>query len=73
MDKKRIAIISPLVDHYRPDLSDAEKAELTIALRPLLRIMFDIYCRMDREGLLEPDSLETESDDIVESVNQKNI
>jgi len=59
MDSERTKHISPIVDYYWPDLSDRAKAEMTAALRPYFRAQYAVYCRMDRDGLLGPDSPES--------------
>ena len=60
MDTERAKHISPLVDHYWPDLDDAAKTEMTAVLRPYFRAHYEVYCRMDRDGLLGPDSPNSE-------------
>ena len=60
MEKERAQHISPLVDHYCPNLDDDAKKEITAVLRPYFRAHFEAFTRMKREGLLGTDSLESE-------------
>lgn len=63
MNQERAKSISPIVDHYWPDLDDAAKERMTEVLRPYFRVHYEIYCRLDRDGLLNPDSPDSEESD----------
>lgn len=65
MDEERAATISPLVDHFRPDLSDTEKQALTTMLRPYFRALYEVFCRMEADGLLDGDSPQSTTNDIL--------
>lgn len=56
MDKRRVEKISPIVELLAPKRSDDEKETMTRELRAYLAALYDWYCRLDEEGLLEPDS-----------------
>ena len=73
MDKERAKHISPIVDHYWPTLDDGAKKEMTAVLRPFFRVHFEAFLRMDREGLLGPDSPESEGDDRIGVANHQSV
>ena len=73
MDTERIKTISPVVDILFPQLSDEEKEKRTEALRPYFRALYESYCRMDRDGLLDPDSLEPHGDDRIGVANNTTV
>ena len=63
MDTERADTISPIIDALHPTATDAEKVELTVKLRVHIAALYKLYCRMDADGLLDPDSPEIEDDD----------
>ena len=62
MDPKRIDTISRIIDALHPTATEAEKVDLTAELRPHLAALYRWYCRLDAEGLLDPDSPDFEQD-----------
>jgi hypothetical protein len=62
MDTDRAETISPIIDLLHPALSDVEKVQLTVDLRVHLAALYAWYCRLDAEGMLNPDSPEIEDD-----------
>lgn len=73
MDKERAKYISPIVDHYWPELDDAAKKEMTVVLRPFFRVHLEAFLRMDREGLLSSDSLESDDSDRIGIANHQSV
>ena len=62
METERTKRISPIIDVLAPEFSDPEKEAMTLELRAYLACLYEWYCRLDREGLLEPDSSDSAED-----------
>lgn len=62
MKSERFETISPIIDRYHPDASDAEKAAMTVELRNYLAVLYRIFCRVESEERLEPDSRDSGND-----------
>jgi hypothetical protein len=60
MKTERADTISPIIDLLHPTLSDVEKVQLTVDLRVHIAALYAWYCRLDADGLLDPDSPEIE-------------
>lgn len=65
MKSERFETVSPIIDRYHPDASDAEKAVMTIELREYLGVLYRIFCRLEAEERLDPDSLDSGDDDML--------
>ena len=46
-------LVSPLYEKWFPHLSYEEKVQATADLRGFLKVLYDIYCRMERDGTLD--------------------
>jgi hypothetical protein len=62
VNTERAETISPIIDLLHPTLSDVEKVQLTVDLRVHLAALYAWYCRLDVEGMLDPDSPEIGDD-----------
>lgn len=68
MSKTPVPEISPLIEKWHPDATREEQVTYTDELRAMLLGIYRVFERADAEGRF-PDSPESGSHDIVESVN----
>ena len=65
--------ISPIIELVAPDASIADKEEMTVNLRRYLQAWHRWYCRLDADGLLDGDSLKSDSDGNLEVDNLPSV
>lgn len=73
MTKRTIPEISPLIERWHPNATIEEKKQYTEEFRAFLMVLYGVFERCDREGLLNGDSRNSGSDGRVESGNSKPV